>query len=465
MEFLAPAMFVCLVATLFVGFPVAFSLAAIAGVFGIFGILTGRFEPSFLSGIFFRVQGLLSNDNLLALPMLVFMGLLLERTGIAEDMFASLNRLFGRVPGGLAYTTVVVGAVLSGITGFVSASVIAIGLIALPGMLRAGYDHRLASGVVAATGTLAQVIPPSLVLIVMAEQMDVSVTDLYRGALVPSLLLIGAYVAYVFILTQMSPRRAPPDPSLAISRAVGPLIGQALVAAGLPLGLVMVVLATIYLGVATPTEGGAIGVTGALFLGLLRTRLSFEKLHQAMVATGILVSGLMFLLMGASFFTLVFRGLDGQQWIQALFSHIPAGELGFVIFVSVSVFLIAFVLDFFEIAFIVLPLVAPIAQSLGVDMIWLTILLAVNLQTSFMHPPFGIAIYNLRSITPSGVRTVDIYWGAVPFLCIQLVMVGLLILVPQLVLKPPLPASGSPRDVDIIIPLPLETPGWVSPWK
>ncbi|MBN8945111.1 MAG: TRAP transporter large permease subunit [Rhizobiales bacterium] len=465
MELLAPAMFVCLVAALFVGFPVAFSLAAIAGVFGLIGVVTGRFEASFLSAIFFRVQGLFNNDNLLALPMLVFMGLLLERTGIAEGMFISLNRLFGRVPGGLAYTTVIVGAVLSGITGFVSASVIAIGLIALPVMLRSGYDHRLASGVVAATGTLAQVIPPSLVLIVLAEQMDVSVTDLYRGALVPSLLLIGAYLAYVFVLTQMSPDTAPPDRSLSTGRAIGPLVGQALIAAGLPLGLVIVVLATIYLGVATPTEGGAIGVTGTLLLGLLRSRLTLEKLHQAMVATGILVSGLMFLLMGASFFTLVFRGLDGQRWIQALFSHIPAGEIGFVIFVSLSVFLIAFVLDFFEIAFIVLPLIVPVAQHLGVDMIWLTILLAVNLQTSFMHPPFGIAIYNLRSITPSTVRTVDIYWGAVPFLCIQLVMVGLLILVPQLVLKPPPPASVSPRDINIIIPPFLETPGSVSPWK
>lgn len=465
MTLLAPAMFIALVIVLFLGFPVAFSLAAIASIFGVIGVLNGHFDVSFLTAIFFRIQGIFSNDNLLALPMLVFMGLLLERIGIAEAMFAALNRLFGNVSGGLAYTTIIVGAVISGITGFVSASVIAVGLIALPVMLRAGYDHRLATGVVAATGTLAQVIPPSLVLIVLAEQMEVSVTDLYRGALVPSLLLIGSYLTYVFVLTQIWPDRAPPDPSLASERCVGFLIRQALVAAGLPLGLVLMVLAAIYYGVATPTEGGAIGVTGTLLLGLLQNRLTLKKLRQAMLATGILICGLMFLLMGASFFTLVFRGLNGEQWVQALFNFVPAGQIGFVIFVSLIVFMIAFVLDFFVIAFIFLPLIVPVAQKLGIDMIWLTILLAVNLQTSFMHPPFGIAIYNLRSIAPSIVRTVDIYWGAVPFLCIQISMVGLLIMAPQLILKAARPPSVSPQNINITIPPLFGDSDTVSPWK
>lgn len=450
-ELLAPSMFVCLVLALFAGFPVAFSLAAVAGAFGVVGIVTGHFPAAFLVNMLYRVQGVFNNDNLLAIPMLIFMGMLLERTGIAEDMFIALNRLFGRAPGGLAYTTVIVGAMLSAITGFVSASVIAIGLISLPVMLRANYDPRLATGVIAASGTLAQIIPPSLVLIVLAEQMEVSLLDIYHGALLPSVLLICAYLAYVFVLTHFVPNCAPP----ASVRTDGPwhkgkLWLQAAISAGLPLGLVLVVLASIYFGIVTPSEGGAVGATGALLLGLAKRNLTGRSLRQAMTVTGILCSGIIFLLLGASFFTLVFRGLDGHIWIDSLFKYLPAGQVGFILFINLAIFGLAFFLDFFEIAFIVLPLIAPAARHMGIDMVWLTVLLAVNLQTSFMHPPFGIALYNLRSIAPASVRTTQIYWGTVPFVMIQLLMVVVLILAPQVVTKTP--ANMVNPDIQIELP-------------
>jgi tripartite ATP-independent transporter DctM subunit len=445
-------MFCLLVIVLMAGFPVAFSLAAVAGVFGVVGIVTGHFPAVFLEAMLFRVQGVFHNDNLLAIPLLVFMGMILERTGIAEDMFVALNRLFGRLPGGLAYTAILVGAVLSAITGFVSASVIAMGLISLPIMLRAGYDPRLATGVIAASGTLAQIIPPSLVLIVLAEQLEVSLIDIYRGALLPSFLLILLYLVYVFLLTGWRPALAPPASELHEWK-LPKIVLHAGVAAGLPIGLVLVVLGSIYFGVATPSEGGAVGVTGALLLGLAKGRLTRRNLGEAMDVTGILCSCVIFLLLGASFFTLVFRGLDGHVWIESLFSYIPAGQLGFIVFVNVAIFFLAFFLDFFEIAFIVLPLIGPLAHKAGIDMVWFTVLLAVNLQTSFMHPPFGIALYNLRSVAPAEVRTSQIYWGALPFLMIQLLMLAILTVAPGIVAtRKEVPPALDVKD--IVIPLP-----------
>lgn len=432
---LSVAMLGVLVVALLAGFPVAFTLAAVAALFGVAGIVAGHFEPAFLIAMTFRMQGVFQSDNFLAIPFLVFMGMLLERTGIAEDMLLALDRLFGALRGGLAYTAILVGAVLSAVTGFVSASVITMGLIALPVMLRARYDPRLASGVIAASGTLAQVLPPSLVLIVLAEQLEVPLIEIYRGALVPGAMLISFYLLYVFVLTRFKPQAAPPATALRGGEGWRAAWLDAALAAGVPLALVLLVLASIYFGVATPGEGGAIGVTGALALGLLRRRLTWAKLRQSLEVSGVLCCGLMFLLFGASFFTLVFRGLSGHDWVEALFQQGPGGQLGFILFLNVAVFLLAFVLDFFEIAFIVLPLVAPVAHKLGVDMVWLTVLLAVNLQTSFMHPPFGLALYNLRSVAPPSVRTADIYWGALPFIAIQLVMVGILIAVPGIVTR------------------------------
>lgn len=458
-DLLAPVMLGSLVVVLLLGFPVAFSLAAVAGAFGMVGVATGQFAPSFLTAMVFRIQGVFLSENLLAIPLLILMGMLLERTGIAEDMLLAFNRLFRRAPGGLAYAVVIVGAVLSPIVGFVSASVIALGLISLPVMMRAGYDQSLSTGVIAAAGTLAQVIPPSLVLIVLAEQLDVSLIDIYRGAFLPSLVLIALYLTYIFLLTLLKPHLAPPVAAGA-RMAGGPSWWQAALDGALPLGLVLGVLASISFGIATPSEGGAIGVTLALLLALAKRRLSGCRLREALEVAGVLCSCVVFLLLGASFFTLVFRGLNGHLWIEDIFQHVPAGQMGFLVAVNAAVFGLAFFLDFFEIAFIVLPLIAPIAHKSGVDMVWLAVLLAVNLQTSFMHPPFGIALYNLRSVAPPSVKTIQIYWGAVPFLLIQLLMLAIVILVPGIVLKnaPPPPSS---QEIKIEMPgMPLPEPSF-----
>ena len=383
----APAMLTSLVAALLAGYPVAFSLAAVASAFGILGLATGAFDAPFLLAMLFRVQGIFGNDNLLAIPMLIFMGVLLERTGIAEDIFRTLNRLSGGMAGGMACATILVGALLSSLTGFVSASVIAIGLIALPAMLHAKYDAKLATGVVAASGTLAQILPPSLVLIVLAEQLEVSLRDIYRGAFVPGLLLIGGYLAYVLIAAWRNPTLAPVAAPASHAEPSRSLWIDALLSVGTPLALVAIVLGSIAFGVSTPSEGGAIGVSGALVLALARRRLTPPRLKEAMDVTGILCACIIFLLLGASFFTLVFRGFDGHLWVERLMSLLPAGQTGFILLVNVAVFLLAFFLDFFEIAFIVLPLIGPVAHKLGVGMVWLTVLLAVNLQASFLHPP------------------------------------------------------------------------------
>lgn len=450
-EVLAPAMFAALAIALLVGFPVAFSVAAVGAVFSAIGVAAGHFNPAFLLAGTLRIDGFFHNENLLAIPLFVFMGMLLERTGLAADMLRALDELLATVRGGMAYAVVLVGASLAAITGFVSAAVIGLGLIALPAMLRKGYDARLATGVVAASGTLAQILPPSLVLIVLAEQLEVPLMDMFRGALLPSALLVLLYLLYILAAAHWWPQQVPAIQSEEHRRPLVQRIGYALVAAGFPIGLILLVLASVYFGVATPTEGGAVGVTGAVALGLLRRKLDLPRLRQAMVAAGVLCSGLLFLLFGASFFTLVFRGLDGQVWIESLFQHLPAGQLGFLVFINVAIFLIAFFLDFFEIAFIVLPLIAPVARKLGIDMTWLAVLLAVNLQTSFMHPPFGIALYNLRSVTPATVPTSQIYRGAIPFLIIQLALVAVLIAVPSIVLRTPA-AIVNTDDVEIPMP-------------
>jgi len=449
-------MFLCLIVAVIAGFPVAFSIAAVAGVFGVIGIETGHFNPQFLLAVPLRIQAFFQNENLLAIPLFLLMGMVLERTQIAEDMLHALDKLFGHVRGGMAYTVVLVGATLAAMTGFVSAAVISVGLISLPAMLRKGYDARLASGVIASSGTLAQVLPPSIVLIVLADQMDVSLIGIYHGVLLPCTILVALYLLYVFLVTRWRPNWVPVTKSggrnsetrLAVWR-------EAAVAAGMPLALIAMILLSIGLGVATPTEGGAVGAVGALAMGIARGKLGLRKLRQALDTTGILCSCVLFLLFGASFFTLVFRGMDGDLWIETLLMHIPAGRIGFLLFVNAMIFFLAFFLDFFEIAFIVLPLVAPVAAKMGIDMVWLAVLIAINLQTSFMHPPFGIALYNLRSIAPPSVRTSQIYWGALPFILIQLFMVGLLIAMPAIVVEQQ-ERAVTPVDA-IIIPPPNYT--------
>jgi len=509
-HYMAPIMFVSLVGFLLLGYPVAFSLAANGLIFALVGIELGLFRPDFLQALPDRVFGVMNNDTLLAIPFFTFMGLILERSGMAEDLLDTIGQLFGTIRGGLAYAVIFVGALLAATTGVVAASVISMGLIALPIMLRYGYDRRVASGVIAASGTLAQIIPPSLVLIVMADQLGRSVGDMYSGAFIPGLLLAGMYALYIFLITIVRPAAAPGLPaealthkepdghrgvlSLAVVAVVSGVGGYLYmrttkVGAGAdfviltmsvaiaiafvvavvnrftrlnllsalaeqvifvmvpPLALIFLVLGTIFIGVATPTEGGAMGAVGALLLALIKRRLSVDLTRQAAESTAKLSAFVLFILIGARVFSLTFYGVDGHRWVEELLLGLPGGELGFLVFVNLFVFFLAFFLDFFEIAFIVIPLLAPAADRLSIDLVWFGVMLAVNMQTSFMHPPFGFALFFLRSVAPRTsyidrvtgkkmppVTSGDIYWGAVPFVIIQCIMVGLVIAFPATVM-------------------------------
>ena len=435
MEFLAPLMFLGLVAFLLLGYPVAFSLAANGLLFAAIGIATGHFGLDLLQALPERVYGIAGNQTLLAIPFFTFMGLILERSGMAEDLLDTLGQLFGPIRGGLAYSVIFVGGLLAATTGVVAALVIAMGLISLPVMLRYGYDKRVAAGIIAASGTLAQIIPPSLVLIILADQLGTSVGDMYKGALLPGFALVGLYAAYVLAVSLFKPAAVPALPASARTLRGAALWGRALVTMLPPLLLIFLVLGTIFLGIATPTEGGAMGAAGALILALLRRRLSLTGLRQAMDSTTKLTTFVVFILIGSTVFSLVFRGLDGDQWVEHLFAHLPGGMLGFLVAVNLLVFTLAFFLDFFEIAFIIVPLIAPIAYKLGIDPIWFGVMLAVNIQTSFMHPPFGFALFYLKSVAPREVKTSDIYWGALPFVGIQVLMVAIVLALPQIVLR------------------------------
>ncbi|MGC3987274.1 MAG: TRAP transporter large permease subunit [Pseudorhodoferax sp.] len=525
MEFIttnfAPIMFAGLICFLLLGFPVAFSLGACGLTFGIIGIELGVFPSSVLAWLPQRLIGIMANDTLLAVPFFTLMGLILERSGMAEDLLDTVGQVFGPMRGGLALAVVFVGALLAATTGVVAASVISMGLISLPIMLRYGYDRKFTSGVIAASGTLAQIIPPSLVLIIMADQLGRSVGDMYKGAFVPAFMLVGCYVIYIAALAIFKPASVPalpPEarvyrepngsggyPSLLVLMVISFLVsvvlarhmaevhtwwldkevtsvatdekvvvamcGGAMVAllialvnkfAGLkllsrlaervtfvlipPLLLIFLVLGTIFLGVATPTEGGAMGAIGAIVMAWMRGRLGLALLKQALASTTKLGSFVMFILIGATVFGLVFQAADGPIWVEHLLASLPGGQIGFLVFVNVLVFFLAFFLDYFELSFIVVPLLAPVADKLGIDLIWFGVLLAMNMQTSFMHPPFGFALFFLRSVAPDKpyvdrvtkkvmdpVTTMQIYKGAIPFLFIQLFMVGVMIAFPNLV--------------------------------
>ncbi len=514
-EILAPIMFAALVVFLLLGYPVAFSLAANGLLFGWIGIEMGLLKPALLQALPERIFGVLSNDTLLAIPFFTYMGLILERSGMAEDLLDTIGQLFGPLRGGLAYAVIFVGAMLAATTGVVAASVISMGLISLPIMMRYGYDNRLSTGIIAASGTLAQIIPPSLVLIVLADQMGVSVGDMYRGAFIPGFTLTGMYAAFILAVSIFLPRTCPALPlqartihepsgksgvpsllilvvlstaaAIAFARLhYGPdapldemIVVSMLVAVGTsfalaavnrlsglgllsqmaqkvvfvlipPLGLIFLVLGTIFIGVATPTEGGAMGAVGAIILALMKRRLNWKLTVQAMDATAKLTTFVVFILIGARVFSLTFYGVDGDRWVEHLLSNLPGGKIGFLIIVNIMVFLIAFFLDFFEIAFIMVPLLAPVAQKLGIDLVWFGVMLGVNMQTSFMHPPFGFSLFYLRSVAPPTVKTTQIYWGAIPFVVIQLIMVALVVAFPGLI-------TGSARD-DTIQSTPIEFP-------
>ena len=498
---MAPLIFAALVVFLLLGYPVAFALAANGIFFGLIGIELGLLSPSLFGALPERLWGVMSNDTLLAIPFFTFMGLILERSGMAEDLLDTIGQLFGPIRGGLAYAVIFVGALLAATTGVVAASVISMGLISLPIMLRYGYDRRVAAGTIAASGTLAQIIPPSLVLIIMADQLGRSVGDMYAGAFIPGIVLSGLYAGYIVLLSVVKPAWVPALPPeartireddgspgtrslltltvLAAGAAVAfwhlylgtrhpgmatdeRLVVCMLVGGGIafaaalvnrwlglgmlsrlaervtfvlipPLALIFLVLGTIFLGVATPTEGGAMGAMGALLMAVMRGRLSWKLMRQGMETTAKLTAFVVFILIGARVFSLTFYGVDGHKWVEHLLTSLPGGEVGFLIVVNILVFLLAFFLDFFELSFIVVPLLGPVAEKLGIDLIWFGVLLGANMQTSFMHPPFGFALFYLRGIAPREVKSADIYWGAVPWVCMQIILVATLIFWPGLV--------------------------------
>jgi len=464
---MAPLMFGALIVFLLIGYPVTFALGALGLSFGFLGVELGLLHPALFQALPERIFGILSNDTLLAVPFFTFMGLILERSGMAEDLLDTIGQLFGPVRGGLAYAVILVGALLAATTGVVAASVISMGLISLPIMLRYGYDRRLATGIIAASGTLAQIIPPSLVLIVLADQLGRSVGDMYEGAIFPGLVLTSLYLLYVFGRVFLAPQTAPALPPEARTLRGWKLLGRVIFVLIPPLALIFLVLGTIFLGWATPTEGGAMGATGALVLAMINRRLSFSILRQAMNSTAKLTSFVVFILVGATVFSLTFRGVNGDLWIEELLTGLPGGQLGFLIVVNLLTFFLAFFLDFFELAFIIVPLLAPVAEKLGIDMIWFGILLGINMQTSFMHPPFGFALFYLRSVAPAReyfdkaankmiapVTTGQIYWGAVPFVVIQVIMVAIVIAFPKLVTGNVEKVEFDPAKVKIVIPMP-----------
>ena len=528
---MAPPMFGALVFFLLTGFPVAFSLAACGMFFGIIGIELGIIPATLAQALPLRLVGILQNETLLAIPFFTFMGLILERSGMAEDLLETVGQVFGPVRGGVALAVVLVGAMLAATTGVVAASVISMGLISLPIMLRYGYNRQLASGAITASGTLAQIIPPSLVLIVIADQLGRSVGDMYLAAFLPGFMLVGLYCLYIFAVAIIKPSWVPAlppeariyredtgasghtslvvlllmcivaaglmqanyaalltaikgaevevpfDETIVISMSAGVLLALVLallnrvLRLGLlsrlaeqvtfvlipPLLLVFLVLGTIFLGVATPTEGGAMGAAGALVLATVRRRINFTLLRQGLDATAKLSCFVMFVLVGSTIFSLTFQAVDGPKWVEHLFDQLPGGQLGFLLFVNLLIFGLGFFIDFFEIAFILLPLLAPVADKLGIDLVWFGIIVAMNLQTSFLTPPFGFALFYLRSVAPNNdyvdrvtkktirkVSTSEIYKGSVHFVIMQLIMLAVVIAFPNMILD----RLGKKTDVD-----------------
>jgi tripartite ATP-independent transporter DctM subunit len=430
-DIMPPLMFGGLILFLVIGFPAAFSLAAVGLAFGFVSIELGLFTDAYLFNLPLRVFNILSNDLLLAIPFFTLMGAILERCGLAEDLLEGTGQLFGKVPGGLAYAVIIVGAILGAITGTVAASVIAMGMISLPIMMRYGYDMRIATGVIAASGTITQVIPPSLVLIVLGDQLGQSVGDMYAGAIGPSFLQVALFMAFIAVVSIVAPKKVPPLPPEALQPRDWRLWWRVLKGMVPSIVLIFMVLGTIFMGLATPTEAGAMGVVGAIALAAMNRRLSWPLVRQAMSTTMSITSMVIYILIGATVFSLVFQGVDGGIWIEHLLGYLPGGATGFLIFVNVFIFFLAFFLDFFEIAFIVIPLLAPVAKNLGIDLVWFGVLLCINMQTSFMHPPFGFALFYLRGIAPKEVLTRDIYWGAVPWLFLQLALVAIVIAWPE----------------------------------
>jgi tripartite ATP-independent transporter DctM subunit len=447
-ENFAPLMFGGLIVTLIIGFPVAFSLSALGLACGFFAVYMQWFPVSFMSALPLNVFGILSNDLLLAIPFFTLMGAVLEKCGLAEDMLDSMGQLFGPVRGGLGYSVIIVGFILGAITGTVAGQVIAMAMISLPVMMRWGYNMRYATGVLAASGTITQLVPPSLVLVVLADQLGQSVGDMYKGAWGPSVLQVLLFAIYTFILSRFKPDHVPGLPKEARTLHGWALWGKCLRGIIPSAILILTVLGSmgglpgLNTAIATPTEAGAMGAVGSLILAAFHKRLTWGLMRESVLGTMRLTAMVVFILIGSRVFSLVFQGVDGAKWIEHLLSNLPGGQIGFLLVVNIFIFFLAFFLDFFEIAFIILPLLGPVAAKLDINGIWFGVLLCVNMQTSFMHPPFGFALFYLRGIAdtlfknkalPRKVESTDIYLGAIPWVIMQLVLVVIVIFVPQTV--------------------------------
>ena len=446
MDYLALWMFAAAIGMLLIGYPVAFTLGGTAVLFTLIGSdmlpdmgIALPWEPAFrmarLNILPGRIFGnIMDNYELVAVPFFVFMGVMLEKSRLASDLLQTMGLLFGRVRGGLAISVVVVGTLLAASTGVVGASVVTMGVLALPVMLKYNYDKGLASGTVAASGTLGQIVPPSIVLIILGDQMQVSVGDLFLGAFIPGVMLSGLFVLWIVYVALRHPERAPALPASERDISRGRLLLRVLGTMAPPLALILIVLGTIFAGIATPTEAGAMGALGATLLAIINRRLDWEALRAVMDQTVKLTAMVFVILLGATAFTMVFASLGGPQLVEEILLNLPGGTLAFLFFTMLTIFVLGFFVDFIEISFIVVPVITPIAIQLGVDPLWFAVLIAVNLQASFLTPPFGFALFYLKGVAPPSVRTADIYRGVVPFIGLQLFALILLWLFPQLVL-------------------------------
>ena len=441
-EFIPLFMFLIVCLVLLLGYPVAFSLAGSALLFAGLGTVTGVFDSSLLSAVPSRIYGIMTNTTLIAVPLFVFMGVMLEKSRLAEDLLSNMAKAFGRQKGGLAYAVIIVGMLLAASTGIVGATVVTMGLMSLPTMLKQNYKPSLATGTICATGTLGQIIPPSIALVLLGDILSssyqqaqlnmgifspktVSVGDLFIGALIPGLMLVALYLLYAFIATRKKIINSSPDETklnyLDLMFNLGP-----------PLTLIMMVLGSILIGIATPTEAAAVGAMGATLIGLLKRKLSIVILNEVTIQTLKVTSMVFMILIGATIFSLVFRGYGGDELVHSLFLDMPGGEIGALLVVMLVIFLLGFILDFIEITFVVVPIVAPILLALGFDPIWLGIMIAINLQTSFLTPPFGFALFYLRGVAPKNITTITLYRGVIPFIIIQLAVLIILAIWPSL---------------------------------
>lgn len=426
-------MFAGALALLSLGYPVAFSLGGVAIGFSLIGVGFGVFDPIFLTALPYRIYGIMENYTLLAIPYFIFLGAMLDRTGIAKRLLETIGLLLGRVRGGLALAIIVVGALLAASTGVVAATVVTMGLISMPIMLEHGYSKELAAGVIVASGTLGQIIPPSLVLIVLGDQLGISVGDLFMGSVIPGLMMVGAFIGHVLLIVHLRPDLAPALPTEASLVNRTRLRRQVFRAVLPPLLLILLVLGSIFFGIATPTEAGAVGCIGTLVLAQVDGQLNWTALQEVCQSTLRFTCMVIFILIGSTAFSLVFRGLQGDRLLFDLLVNLPGGKTGFLLVNMLVIFLLGFFIDFFEIAFILMPIFAPVAESLGLDLVWYGVVIGANLQTSFLTPPFGFALFFLRGVAPPEVTTQAIYRGAIPFICVQLIILALIIIFPSTV--------------------------------